>query len=385
MLGRTDCSTDHREWYVVSDLHLDGEPGPRNVDSAFPWFLETVVGASTARRRTLVLLGDTFDLHGPVRQPADLVAERLESLAEAHGAVLRALGDCVRSGVGLHVVGGNHDVELTRPATASLFTRLLGLEVDDQRVQFSPWVVHEPGIFYAEHGNQHHVLNRMPTLLSVRQQGAAQAELPVTPLGATSRGHPWCRGEGTAAARFARSLRATRRHERLTRTSWYQGLIGREAVGVGLSAPALTELAGLSRFGTGKALAAAARRTLERMVGVARGPGTYLVPRAAAIHRILTRHGTPASAYVFGHNHRAERLELPDGPPASYLNTGTWSAEVRGSGPDQGDRQRFPYVRVATTTHGTEADLAFWSPNPGSSDRAGRLGRQDRLVEGSER
>ena len=96
----------------------------------------------------------------------------------------------------MHVVGGNHDIELTRPALAALFTALLGLEVGHPRVRFSPWVVHEPGVFYAEHGNQHHDLNRMPTVLSVREHGDRRREMPVPPLAAASRGYPWCPGEG---------------------------------------------------------------------------------------------------------------------------------------------------------------------------------------------
>jgi hypothetical protein len=153
------------EWYVVSDLHLNGEPGSRDIDAALPAFLDAVVGAGSARR-SLVLLGDTFDLHGPVRQPGARVAERLTALAEAHAPVVEALAACVRSGVELQVVGGNHDVELTRPGTAALFTALLGLEAGHPGIRYSPWVVHEPGIFYAEHGNQHQELNRMPTVLT---------------------------------------------------------------------------------------------------------------------------------------------------------------------------------------------------------------------------
>ena len=352
---------DTSEWFLVSDLHLNGEPGPRDIDAAFPRFVETVVGASTGSRRALVLLGDTFDLQGPVRQSAAAIADRLTCLADTHARTLSALGACVRSGVDLHVVGGNHDIELTRAAAAALFTTLLGLEPGHPGVRFSPWVIHEQGVFYAEHGSQHHELNRMPTLLSVRAPGASPKELPVTPLGAASRGRPWCPADGVVAVRVVRSLRSARRHERLTQTPWYQDLLHREAADLGMSTGVLADLAAVSRFGVGRALVATARRTIERRVGVER-PGTYLAPPAAAIHRILTRHGLPAAAYVFGHNHRAERLDLPDAPAAAYLNAGTWCQDVRGCGPDQADRQLFPYVRIAGTPGGVDADLLFWRP-----------------------
>jgi hypothetical protein len=353
---------DTREWFVVSDLHLNGEAGPRDLEAALPRFLDTVVRASTSGRRDVVLLGDTFDLQGPVPESGPAVAERLASLADAHAGILAALGGCVRSGIGLHLVGGNHDMELTRPAAAALFTTLLGLEVGHPGVRFSPWVVHEPGVFYAEHGNQHHELNRMPTVLSIREHGDRREELPVTPLAAGGRGHPSYSGQGAATVRVARALRATGRHERLARTAWYRRLLDREAAGLGMSGRALGEVAAVSRFGA-RGLAATARRTVERRVGVQR-PGTYLAPRAAAIHRILTRYGVPAAAYVFGHNHRAERLVLPDAPAAVYLNAGTWCTEVRGPGPDQLDRQLFPFVRIAATSGGVEAELRFWRHNP---------------------
>jgi UDP-2,3-diacylglucosamine pyrophosphatase LpxH len=353
---------DTREWYVVSDLHLNGEAGPRDVDAALPGFLDTVVRASTSVRRDVVLLGDTFDLQGPAPESGASVAKRLGGLADAHAGILDALAGCVRSGIGLHLVGGNHDMELTRPGAAALFTTLLGLEVGHPGVRFSPWVVHEPGVFYAEHGNQHHELNRMPTVLSVRERGGRREELPVTPLGAAGRGHPSSTGQGAAAVRVARALRATGRHERMARTAWYRRLLDREAAGLGLSGRALAEVATLSGFGA-RGLTATARRTVERRVGVQR-PGTYLAPRAAAIHRILTRHGMPAAAYVFGHNHRAERLDLPDPPAAVYLNAGTWCTEVRGPGPDRSDHRLFPFVRIAATPGGVEADLRFWRHSP---------------------
>ena len=167
-------------------------------------------------------------------------------------------------------------------------------------------------------------------------------------------------GKPAAALRVAASLRSARRHERMARTPWYQGLLDREAAsGLGVSGQTLAEVAAVSKFATARALSAGAWRTVERHLGVER-PGTYLAPRAAAIHRILTRHGMPAAAYVFGHNHRAERLALPDEPAAAYLNAGTWCTQVRGSGPDQDDRQLFPFVRITAGPDRVDPELLFW-------------------------
>jgi hypothetical protein len=346
-------------WFVVSDLHLDGRPSARGTDTAFPRFLETVVAASTAERRTLVLLGDTFDLQGPVRQPPLAVVERLTYLADAHAEIFRALAGCVGSGTELRVVGGNHDIEVIRPAVAAQLTTLLGLDPGHAGVRFSPWLVHEAGVLYAEHGSQHHELNRMPTLLSVAVRDDGCAELPVTPLAAASPGRPWCPVDEGVAARVVRSVRATRRQERLARTTWYRELLDREAADLGVSSRALADLAAVTRFKVGTAVVASARRTAERFVGV-HHPGAHYAARAAAIHRVLAGYESPAAAYVFGHNHRAERVALPGEPAAAYLNAGTWSTDVRGRGPDRVDGKLFPYVRVFATSTGVDADVAFW-------------------------
>lgn len=78
----------------------------------------------------------------------------------------------------------------------------------------------------------------------------------------------------------------------------------------------------------------------------------------------------PAAAYVFGHNHRAERLDLPDSPTAAHLNTGDLRHEVRGPGPDQLDRRLFSFVRLRATTDGVDADLHFWR-HPGEEGPSG--------------
>ena len=246
-----------------------------------------------------------------------------------------------RSGVALRVVGGNHDIEVARPATAALLTALLGLDPGHPGVRFSPWVVHEPGVLYAEHGSQHHQLNRMPTLLSVAARDGVCRELPVTPLAAASRQRPWCPTHEPVAARVVRSVWATRRQERLAGTTWYQELLDREAADLGIGGQALADLAAISPLRGRTALVGSARRTAERCVGLHR-PGADLAARAAAIHRILTRSESAAAAYVFGHSHRAERVDLPGEPAAAYLNAGTWSFEVRGRGPDRADGTALP-------------------------------------------
>lgn len=348
-----------REWVFLSDLHLSDGPGARGADEALPRFLTEVVATSAPGPRTLVLLGDTFDLNGPDRLPDELVAARVTRLAEAHADFFATLALCIRSGVHLSVVGGNHDIELTRPAVADAFVDGLGVDRDDPRVCFSPWMVCEPGVFYAEHGNQHHELNRIPMILATPQLPDGRA-LPVTPLGSLSTGYSWCPGNGARSRRVARSVVATLRHERLVDSVWYRSLIEQEASHQRVSAPLLTELARVSQFTVAASVVGISRRVAERRWGLDR-QGGYLAPKAELIHRALSAAGQPAAAYVFGHSHRAEKLPLKGEPAAAYLNSGTWSDNVRGAGPDRDDRRWFPYVTVTADDAGVRAEARFWN------------------------
>jgi len=356
------------EWFLVSDLHLDGRPSPRDVDRALPAFLETVVrGRDVARagrgRRALVLLGDTFELAGPAPLAPTRVADRLTALARCHDRVFSALAACVRDGVELHVVGGNHDLEIVRPDASALLNRLLGLEPERPGTRFWPWLLHEPGVLYAEHGSQHHALNRSPAVLVAREAAWTDGPLPPPPLAAASAGTDWCRPADPRAVRVARAFRAASRQERYAAGPAYRQLLDREAVDLRLPPQAAADLAALSRFRTVPAVAGAAGRVLARRTGRGR-PGSHLVSRAAEAHRVLEGHRTPAAAYVFGHTHRAEQRPLPGSRvPTAYLNTGTWCAAVRGDGPDRADPGLFPFVRVTATGDGVRAGLHFWSPD----------------------
>lgn len=354
-----------RAWTFLSDLHLGDEDGGRDIDRALPRFLGETMHRHTQGSTTLVLLGDTFDLHGSTRLDGARVLSRLRWLASVHGPVLAALADCTRAGVDLEVVGGNHDVELTRPEVAACFRTLLGLEPDDPRVRVSPWVLHERGVFYAEHGNQHYELNRLPTIAAIAEPDGMR-HLPVTPLGACGAGSSWCPGEGTRTARVARALRAARRQEGLVTSPWYRSVLAGQTGPTGMDGALLLELAGVTRYTRRGAVVGALCRAAQRRLG--REPAPVLPTRAQAIHEIMTRHGSSAAAYVFGHNHRAERHRFAGastgGPEAVYLNAGTWCPQVRGEGPDTGHPDVFPFVTVVDGPTGVRTSLDFWEHDP---------------------
>jgi hypothetical protein len=57
-------------------------------------------------------------------------------------------------------------------------------------------------------------------------------------------------------------------------------------------------------------------------------------------------------------------MDVPLGSsPTRYINTGTWSSDVRGPGPDQADRQAFPYALIDVDDDGTTSGgLRYWRP-----------------------
>ena len=166
---------------LVSDLHLgDGGPGEAfDRDEALCAFLCQLAGDRDVTG--VVLLGDTFDLvEGSAADRAidatSRAVARLDDIAAAHPDVLAAMAALLRAGKDLTVVRGNHDVELVRPQVRVRLAGLLGAAearapgVASEggakgggragRLIFTPWLLHLPGMLLAEHGHQHHDINR---------------------------------------------------------------------------------------------------------------------------------------------------------------------------------------------------------------------------------
>ncbi len=358
----TAASGPPRTWYFLSDLHLGDAPDRRGRQHALVAFLGALAsrpGHDPRVRCTLVLLGDTVDLSGRRRLTDAGVVGRLESLIERHAEVVAALRRCLRAGIEVQVVLGNHDLELGRPAVRRSLERSLGAAdgTDDATggsLRVSPWVLHEPGVFYAEHGNQHYELNRVPALLTIDAVPDATS-LPVTPTGALSSASEWCAARGSTVGGVLRSLYALAHQERAARAPAYVAALARHAVALGLPREVVRELASLTTFRLRTALLGVVLRRLGRGGGAG-----LLQDRALDVHEVLARAGCPVPVYVFGHNHRAETVDLLVRPPATYLNCGTWSEDVRGSGPDVGRTGLFPYVEVRQDEHGVSRHLRYW-------------------------
>lgn len=338
-----------RRWWLVSDLHLDAASrDPRGTGPDFADFLHQLV-APEAGTSAVVLLGDTFELSGMPGAAADV---RLTEIAARHPEVFAALRHCLACGAQLHIVAGNHDVDLVRPAARRRLRNLL--EVRGAGPVFvHPWMVHVPGVLLAEHGHQHHLVHRMPTLLTAAADDGSV--LPTPPLVA------WSRAGGTTVSRAvstAAALTATRRAERQALETAHRRLLDSESGRMRLSRPAGRDLWRASRFRVLPAVAGAAGRMLRRRWSPEQPAAVRTPAFALRTAEILRRHDAGVRWYVTGHTHRAEAFPLTDG--TAYLNTGTWCSDIRGAGPDLDDPTAYPYVLIDLDGPAPRAVLGYW-------------------------
>lgn len=317
---------------IVSDLHLGGGTAAAargrafsdefSDDAAFSDFLRWISGRRGCR---LVLLGDSFDfLRVPVsgartglfaRNDAEAVGQ-LDRIAAAHPAAVEALSATLAAGVELDFVSGNHDAELIRPAVRERLCELLG-----GRARFHPWILYIPGLLYAEHGHHHHDINAFARPLYPYAAKAGRLERPPAAwLGDLRRltANPHRLWRDAMAGVRVRSRAG--RH-----TGYFTWMLPAHAEQIGLPERVVADLhhlASFSPFRIGRRLA----RTRLRRRG---GPG-YLPTAAAAVRELMVSNRLTVPFYAFGHTHDAMRLPL--GRRAWYLNSGTWSTTVRGSG-----------------------------------------------------
>jgi UDP-2,3-diacylglucosamine pyrophosphatase LpxH len=346
---------------IISDLHMATSAGPLPDPFVEDEALARLLGslASDGRPTRLVLLGDTFDL-------VLAAGGGLDAIADAHPGVFGALGAFAGAGHSLVVVPGNHDVELMHRPAQNRLRQLVALAAGRHDrgapIAFRPWIVHVPGVLYAEHGRQHHDVNhfravlngtettrrrrgsRPPALcldegrielaaLRARRAGAAAMAVHVAVLAVAM-------ARSGADLTFGPGPRRRALHERRLR---------HHAGELGLPADALVEV---DRRAAPTALEIG-RRT-ARILGPARGRdgGNGLMPAAAEeVAGVLSRAGAAPPYFVFGHTHVAEDRPLRGGSDMPrYLNAGTWSTLVR-PGRD-GDEDRLRYVEIE---HGGDA------------------------------
>ncbi len=346
-------------WLFVSDVHLGTVDGSRDTGRALAQFLEDLAGTAGPASR-LVLLGDVFEmLESSGRGEAGALA-RLDAIVASNEAVFSALRRCIEQGVVVEVVAGNHDMDLVRPAVERRLRGHLGVGPTDDRLRIWPWLYVVPGVLYAEHGNQHHDLNRFPRILdpySRRRLG----EMHTPPLAAA---HPPAGGQAAGWTRrrlaFLSAALATWRGELAAADPAYWATVSSYAVSIGLPGALVATLERRSRLrpivAARRLTAVLRRRVLGRPSDL---PDAYMVEAAADVHRICARWGSAFPVYVFGHTHVAADLGLDDGA-ARYLNCGTWSPYFRRDDPAAGEPTAFPFVEVVADGAGVRGSLRWW-------------------------
>jgi UDP-2,3-diacylglucosamine pyrophosphatase LpxH len=325
---------------LLSDLHM-GAGGPREqfrADAALTAQLENFAADPTVS--DIVLLGDTFDLSGEdVAGSAEREAvTTLREVLHAHPDVVAALRAVVRRGMRLHVVQGNHDVELAGIDAQATLRGALAPE-DAGAVQFLPWLYHVPGLLLAEHGNQHHDLNAFDTVLRPLSGGD---RLVVQPFGGElsrlrnrHQGAPLLHRVAWAAAREGARLSGPTRRDR--RADYRRDVLPGYAAEVGLTEDCVLRLDRLGQHQPAAIMARLVRQSIRR-----RSQG-YLVRAAHAVREALGDATPPF--LVMGHSHGADaRLLRSDqyDAPVVYLNTGTWSL--------RGPRERDTTLPPVTST-----------------------------------
>jgi hypothetical protein len=301
---------------------------------------------------------------------------RLEAIVRANRSVFAALAETVAAGWQLHIVPGNHDMELSfRSVQADLIAAMQALHPFSNPIVFDPWIYLVRGTVYAEHGHQYHDINAFGSVLvpSARHDPDDLDH----PLGAYLDAARRLEGSERSSDRWLHRYRTLRAFARGGAAYGRSGLlrsVGRRvdqdersaairayADEVGLGPDELFAIDAVSRRGVGATLARAGRygatAARERLRALTRGDrvvraGTYspryLHEAAEAIHSVLASRGDAVPFYVFGHSHVAERVVVrsPDGMPASVLGTGTWTSDGPKGAVLLSRRSLYPWVEV---------------------------------------
>lgn len=371
---------------IVSDLHVAAEPGEgeevlRDV-RAFVGFLGWLAARRPAPR--LLFLGDLFDFYqglgrtrpGRFDTSTEASVIKLERILHAHRDLLDVLRTLASSGVPIHIVPGNHDVDLARPAVQARFRDLvvghLRPEARKEAIAIHPWLWYVPGFLYAEHGHQYHDVNRFAALLALGNEDRHEhIDLPLAPylfgaLAALRRAGRRAPSPTPGDPTLPEILRAiashpslrSRRRQASARGAYQERLLGRHQAELGLPievVAAIDEAAAATRLAMAWRLG---RSALAAALGSGGRTEGYLHAGAAAVHTLLEARGVSVPFYAFGHTHLAEVAPMSPGNAfPEYVNAGTWASK---HDPPPGIATLHPFVEVSRGPEGAEARIEVW-------------------------
>jgi hypothetical protein len=202
-----------------------------------------------------------------------------------------------------------------------------------------PWLVHVPGVLHAQHGQQHHDINRFPWLESTSPVLDAAGRLAV-PTGSYVDALTHLRRRGrqedavvTVAIQAVRmgvglagALRSLSRAER-SRVTRERSLAS--APPAGLSPAAVVGLDRVAAATPTSITRRALTMVAARLPWSRSGPAVpYMQAAAETVHQVLAGQDLAVPFYVFGHTHVVTDVAIAGGA-ARYLNPGTWSSTTR--------------------------------------------------------
>lgn len=321
---------------LVADLHLGARPCARD-ESACESFASFVSALPDLGVDHLLLLGDTLELlegrSGPPATAGEAV-DRCRAVLEGARVAMLALTRAADTGCRVSMLVGNHDADLARPEVRALLLQRLN-PMRSRPVEVVDWFVLLAGRLYAEHGHQHHDINRVPRVLDPddpRRPGDL-----LRPLGAVANARPTA--AWAAAGRCART-------DCTPLDPLYLGRLEQYGRACGLDLPVVAALDRLSATDRRHTAARLIRRGWHRAP-----PDAYLVDAATRVDALLAAAGAQVPVLAFGHTHQARDVRLPTG--GRYLNPGAWATASPGA---------FHYALIGRDANGADTGLRTWRP-----------------------
>jgi UDP-2,3-diacylglucosamine pyrophosphatase LpxH len=169
--ANANMSTIARDVYVISDLHLGGEPEPNNRgfrlcthESELAAFIESLCRLPGTPRE-LVLNGDTFDFLAekasdrkpfwrPFRYPEEPAVDCLNTIARRCAHIFEVLTAYLKRGNRLVILPGNHDIELNLPAVRNRLKALVGASQEANYEFIGGGEAYRVGDVLIEHGDR---------------------------------------------------------------------------------------------------------------------------------------------------------------------------------------------------------------------------------------
>lgn len=384
-------TSTHSDYIVIlNDLHLADGYHP-NIESFSPCemffhdhdfraFLDYVREQAVIYQKqcTLLLLGDVLDfLHVRDFRSPDYqldnsqqhIIDKLDLIIDGHKVFFKALADFATEGHQVHIVAGNHDIELILPNIQQQFRkRLRNLAKQSRKLSlcFFPWIYYSPNLLYAEHGQQYHDINSFRAMLSL-----LTVEHPDTiehPVGAFLDEYkfiqrliedihePWAIWHHT---HFIQSIMPTL-IKRLLPVIEDKNLENNktlltERLGIGLDIDIVFDIEKLAKVTTFPLIVRLIRQyMLQENITVS----DTIITQAQTIHKILCSRNKDVPFYVFGHTHQAIMKPLfEDSKSPHYLNAGTWAQY-----PNSANETCLSFIEIIhdSATDSRKARLLHW-------------------------